>query len=181
MSKKRRGICCLLVMVLLIGTLAGTVLTQQRPQKVISINGSGLVQLYREEVGLTSGLFRGAVGLEYEKVRSASSSFYMVPAISFGGGAMGIRGRVGMKNYTNATAPEGFWWGYYLDAGLAAEWGIALTLGGVGLNVGYKYFLPKNFTAEWFLGMMYLYRSEGIWPAVGGIAPSVDFKVGYAF
>ena len=179
--KKRRVLWLSLVVVLISSLVAGTALAQQRPKRVISLTGIGLVQLYEEEVGLTSGLFRGAVGLEYEKVRSASSSFYMVPAISFGGGAMGIRGRVGMKNYTNATAPEGFWWGYYLDAGIAVDWGIALTLGGAGLNVGYKYFLPKNFTAEWSLGMMYLYRSEGLWPAVGGIAPSVGFKVGYAF
>jgi len=179
--KKRRVFSLLFAVILIPSLLTVTAFAQERPKKVISVTGRGLVQLYQEEVGVTSALFRGAIGLEYEKVRSASSSFYMVPAISFGGGAMGIRGRVGMKNYTNATAPEGFWWGYYLDAGIAVDWGIALTLGGAGLNVGYKYFLPKNFTAEWSLGMMYLYRSEGLGPAVGGIAPSVGFKVGYAF
>jgi len=178
---KKRVFSFLFVTILIPPLLTLMSVAQPRPKKVISISGRGLVQLYQEDVGLTSALFRGAIGLEYEKVRSASSSFYIVPAISFGDGVMGIRGRVGMKNYTKATAPEGFWWGFYADAGLAVDWGIALTIGGAGLNVGYKYFLPKNFVAEWSLGLMYLYRSGGILPAIGGIAPSVAFKVGYAF
>lgn len=179
--KKRRILSLSLVVILLPLLLVSTAFPQERPKKVISATGRGLVQLYQEEVAVTGALFRGAIGLEYEKVRSASSSFYVVPAISFGEGIMGIRGTVGLKNYTNATAPEGFWWGFYADAGLAVDWGIALTIAGAGLNVGYKYFLPKNFTAEWSLGLMYLYRSEGILPAIGGVAPSVAFKVGYAF
>lgn len=179
--KKRRVFSLLFAVVLIPSLLTVTAFAQERPKKVISVTGRGLVQLYQEEVGVTSALFRGAIGLEYEKVRSASSSFYVVPAISFGEGIMGIRGRVGLKNYANATAPEGFWWGFYADAGLAVDWGIALTFAGAGLNVGYKYFLPRNFTAEWSLGLMYLYRSGGILPAIGGVAPSVAFKVGYAF
>jgi len=179
--KKRRVFSVLFATILIPGLLTFTSLAQQRPKKVISVTGRGLIQLFEEDVGLTSALFRGAIGLEYEKVRSTSSSFYIVPAISFGDGIMGIRGRVGMKNYTKATAPEGFWWGFYADAGLAADWGVALTIGGAGVNVGYKYFLPENFVAEWSLGMMYLYRSGGVLPAIGGIAPSVAFKVGYAF
>jgi len=168
-------------MVLLAGTLAGTVLAQQRPKKVISINGNGLVQLYQEQVGITSALFRGAIGLEYEKVRSPNSSLYVVPSLSFGSGALGIRGIVGMKNYTNPTAPEGFWWGLYGNFGLATDlWGIALYTAGAGLNIGYKYFLPKDFTAEWSLGLMYLYQTSASF-GIGGVAPAVAFKVGYAF
>jgi len=181
MRRKMKKICFLLLMLLLTGTLVGTSLAQQRPQKVISINGSGLVQLYNEDVGITSALFRGAVGLEYEKVRSSSSSFYVVPSITFGSGAMGIRATVGMKNYTKPTAPEGFWWGYYANLGIASDlWGISLFSTGGGLNIGYKYFLPKNFTAEWTLGLMYLYRISGSF-GIGGVAPAVGFKVGYAF
>jgi len=180
-KKRRRGVYCLLVMVLLLGTLAGTVLAQQGPKKVISINGSGLVQLYEEQVGITSALFRGAVGLEYEKVRSSTSSLYVVPALSFGSGALGIRATVGIKNYTKPTAPQGFWWGLYGNFGLASDlWGIALYTTGGGLNIGYKYFLPKDFTAEWSLGLMYLYQTSASF-GIGGIAPAVAFKVGYAF
>ena len=86
MRRKMKTICFLLLMllILLTGTLVGTSLAQQRAQKVISINGSGLVQMYQEQVGITSALFRGAVGLEYEKVRSSSSSLYVVPSITFG-------------------------------------------------------------------------------------------------
>ena len=51
---------------------------------------------------------------------------------------------------------------------------------GGGLNVGYKYFLPKNFTAEWSFGLGYVsVTGEDI--ETSGPGPSVGFKLGYAF
>ncbi len=85
-----------------------------------------------------------------------------------------------MKNYIKPTAPGGFWWGIYANAGLSVDWGIAFYVAGAGINAGYKYLLPKNFIAEWSLGLMYLYRTSQFF-AIGGISPSVRFKLGYAF
>jgi len=180
MTKKMKGICITVVACLVLGVLGGTGLAAERPQRVIAASGSGLVELYEDEVGVTSALFRGAVGLEYEKVTNPNSSFYVVPALTFGGQIPGVKGTVGLKKYIKPTAPEGFWWGVHGSLGLAVDEGIALTIPGGGLNVGYKYFLPKNFIAEWSFGLAYIsVTGEDI--EISGPGPSVSFKLGYAF
>jgi len=174
------------VMILMSGILTGTVLAEEKPKRVVSVTGAGLVQLYEEEVSLGDAVFRGAIGLEFEKVTSPSSSTYVTPAISFGRKALGVSATVGLKNYFEPTAPEGLWWGVYLTAGLGADWGpqkdwgVSVSTVGGGVNLGYRYLLPKNFTGEWSFGAIYLSRS-GKDIDVGGLGPRIEVKFGYAF
>jgi len=168
------------------GILGSTVLAEERPQRVISVTGAGLVQLYEEEIGLGDAVFRGAIGLEFEKVTSPGSSTYITPAVSFGRKALGVRATLGLKNFFKATAPEGLWWGVFGSLGLGADWGpeedwgVSVSTVGGGVNLGYRYLLPRNFTAEWSFGVIYLYRSgEDI--DVGGVGPRIEVKFGYAF
>jgi len=186
MRRKIKGIYLVVAMALMSGTLASTALAEERPTRVISVTGAGLVQLYEEKVDLGDAIFRGAIGLEFEKVTSPSSGFYITPAVSFGRKALGVRATLGLKNYFEPTAPEGLWWGVYLTAGLGADWGpqkdwgVSVSTVGGGVNLGYRYLLPKNFTAEWSFGAIYLSRSgEDI--DVGGVGPRIEVKFGYAF
>lgn len=73
MLRKTRVVCLTLVMFFVSGILGSTVLAEERPKRVISVTGAGLVQLYEEEIGLGDAVFRGAIGLEFEKVTSPRS------------------------------------------------------------------------------------------------------------
>jgi len=93
---------------------------------------------------------------------------------------------MGLKNYFEPTAPEGLWWGVFGNLGLGADWGpekdwgVSVSTIGGGVNLGYTYLLPRNFTGEWSFGVIYLYRSgEDI--DVGGVGPRIEVKFGYAF
>jgi len=186
MREKTKVIYLTGVMILMSGMLGSAVLAQEKLKRVVSVAGAGLVQLYEEEVSLGDAVFRGAIGLEFEKMTSPSSGTYIVPAISFGRRQLGVTTTLGLKNYFKPTAPEGLWWGVYLTGGLGADWGPAKDWGvsvstvGGGINLGYRYLLPKNFTGEWSFGAIYLFRSgEDI--EVSGIGPKIEVKFGYAF
>jgi len=123
MLRKTKVICLTLVMFFISGILGSAVLAEERPTRVISVTGAGLVQLYEEKIGLGDAVFRGAIGLEFEKVTSPSSSTYITPAVSFGRKALGVKATLGLKNYFEPTAPEGLWWGVFGSLGLGADWG----------------------------------------------------------
>ncbi len=186
MKSKVKRIWLVLAAVLISGIWGSIALAAERPERVVSVTGSGLVQLYEEKPKLGTAVFQGGLGLEYEKVTSPSSSFYLTPAITFSRRTMGVKATVGLKNYFKPTAPQGLWWGVYgvfgagADWGTGEDWGVSTSIAGAGLNIGYKYLLGTNLTAEWSFGAIYLSRS-GKNIDVGGLGPTVAVKLGWAF
>lgn len=181
-----KRIWLVLAVVLISGTWGSAALAEERPKRVISVTGAGLVQLYEEKPELGTAVFQGGLGLEYEKVTSPGSSLYVTPAITFSRKALGVRATVGLKNYFKPTAPQGLWWGFYggfgagADWGTEEDWGASVSIVGAGVNMGYKYLLGENLTAEWSCGAIYLQRS-GKDIDVGGLGPTVAIKLGWAF
>lgn len=186
MKGKIKGIWLVLAVVLISGTWGSTAVAEERPKRVVSVTGTGLVQLYEEKPKLGTAVFQGGLGLEYEKVTSPSSGYYVAPAITFSRKMLGVRATVGLKNYFKPTAPQGLWWGVYgifgvgADWGTEEDWGALVSIVGAGVNMSYKYLLGENLTVEWSSGAIYLNRS-GKHIDVGGLGPTVAIKLGWTF
>ena len=69
---KKKGICLVLVMMLILGMAGSTVLAKNRPGCVVSTNVIGLAQ--------------GVINLQYEKVLNPGMSLYASPRLIIGGG-----------------------------------------------------------------------------------------------
>lgn len=170
---KKKGICLVLAMMLILGMVGSTALAANRPQSVVS---TSVIQL-----------FQGGINLQYERVVSPVMSFYVSPAITLATGATGFGATAGIKKYFSPTAPEGFWFGGHGNfAYVSAGGGIASgTAYGGGANVGYKYFLTDNFIIEGSLGLAYIYMSISVfgypYAAGGTFGTTGSIRVGYAF
>ena len=162
MKGKGRIICLGLAVMLIVGILGGTALTQDRPSNVVSTDVVSLVQ--------------GVINLQYEKV-NPGMSFYGAPFVGFGGGVTAIGATAGIKKYFQPTAPEGFWFGGFGLLEYISLIGGSITTVGGGGNVGYKYFITDELTIEGSIGLAYAYILGwgGAFGAVYGI------NVGYAF
>ena len=169
---KKKGICLVLVMMLILGMAGSTVLAEQRPGSVISTNPLGLLL--------------GVINVEYEKVLNPGMSFYVAPIVAIWGGVTVLGGRAGVKKYFGPTAPEGFWFGGFGNfAYVSAGTTVSATSFGGGANVGYKYFFTDNFSLEASLGLAFIYMSMSVsgygYGAGATLAPAGSIGVGYAF
>jgi len=169
---KKKGICLVLAMMLILGVVGTTALAKNRPGSVVSTNVIGLAQ--------------GVINLEYEKVLNPGMSLYVSPRLLIGGGLTGFGMIAGIKKYLNSTAPEGLWFGghgnfAYVSAGTI----VSATGFGGGANAGYKYFLTDNFIIEGSLGLAYIYMSASVlgytYAAGGTFGVTGSIGVGYAF
>ena len=163
---KKKGICLVLVMMLILGMVGSTALAGNRPQSVVS---TSVIQL-----------FQGGINLQYERVLNPGMSFYAAPSIALGGGAIGFGVTAGIKKYLSPTAPEGFWLGGFGNFAYASALGISATVFGGGANVGYKYFITDRFTLEGSIGAAYEYLSLGVFGGAGGFGVMYAVNVGYA-
>ncbi len=163
---KKKGICVILVMMLVLGMVGSTALAGNRPQSVVS---TSVIQL-----------FQGGINLQYERVLNPGMSFYATPSVSLGGGAIGFGATVGIKKYFGPTAPEGFWFGGFGNFAYVSALGISATVFGGGANVGYKYFITDRFTLEGSIGAAYEYLSLGVLGGAGGFGVIYAVNVGYA-
>ena len=164
---KKKGICLVLAMMLILGVVGSTALAANRPASVVSTEVIALVQ--------------GGINLEYEKVLNPGMSLYAAPTVSSGGGVTGLGVVAGIKKYFKPTAPEGFWLGGFGNFGYIFGFGISVTVFGGGANVGYKYFLTDRFTLEGSVGLAYEYLSLGILGGAGVFGTTYGVNIGYAF
>ncbi len=164
---KKKGICLVLAMMLILGMVGSTALAGNRPGSVVSTE---VLQL-----------FQGGINLQYERVLNPGMSFYAAPTVSFGGGVTGLGATAGIKKYFKPTAPEGFWFGGFGNFGYISGFGMSVTVFGGGANAGYKYFLTDKFTIEGSAGMAYTYISAGPFGGVGAFGTTYGVNVGYAF
>lgn len=104
---KKKGICLVLAMMLILGMLGSTALAGNRPGSVISTN-------VRMD-------FNRFINVEYEKVVSSGLSLYAAPFMGLGLGFTDIGTFAGGKYYLQGTAPEGLWIGGF---GFIEYWSI---------------------------------------------------------
>jgi len=150
---KKKGICLVLVMMLVLGILGGAALAGQRAGSVIST-----------DVRMDLNKF---VNLEYEKVISSNLSLYVKPFIGLGLGFTDMGAMAGAKYYLQGTAPEGLWIGGFGLIEYTSIFGFSDTAFGAGANAGYKYFITDKFTVEGNAGLAYV--SGGVFELIWGI------------
>ena len=150
---KKKGICLVLVMMLILGMVGSTALGGQRAGSVIST-----------DVRMDLNQF---VNLEYEKVISSNLSLYVKPFIGLGLGFTDMGAMAGAKYYLQGTAPEGLWVGGFGLFEYWSIWGLSGTAFGGAANAGYKYFITDKFTVEGNAGLAYV--SGGGFNLVWGI------------
>ncbi len=172
---KKKGICLVLAMMLILGVVGSTALAGNRPQNVVSTSDIGLVL--------------GSINLvEYERAINSGISFYVAPGLGFvriNSLRANIFGAMaGIKKYFGGTALGGLWFGGY---GGFFRTTVSLKIFGVtfsdslnifvgGTNVGYKYFITDRFTIEGRLGAMFFTSDE-----LRGFGLTNGVNVGYAF
>ena len=155
---KKKGICLVLVMMLILGMVGSTALAANRPGSVIS------TELRRD--------FSRLINVEYEKVISSRLSLYAAPYMGLGLGFTSMGAMAGGKYYLQGTAPEGLWIGGFGFVEYVSVFGFSVTLFGGGANAGYKYFITDKFTVEGNAGLAYV---------VGfGFTTVYGINVGYA-
>ena len=80
---KKKGICLVLVMMLMLVMVGTTALAGNRPGSVVSTN---VLQL-----------LAGGINLQYEKVLNPGMSFYVSPAVALATGATGFGATAGIN------------------------------------------------------------------------------------
>ena len=138
---KKKGICLVLVMMLILGMAGSTALAGQRPGTVISTD----VRMDLNRL----------VNVEYERAISSALSLYAAPYMGLGLGFSVMGARAGGKYYLQGTAPEGLWVGGFGAFEYISIFGFSDTLFGAGANAGYKYFITDRFTVEGNAGVAY--------------------------
>jgi hypothetical protein len=139
---KKKGICLVLAMMLILGMVGSTALAGNRPGSVISTE-------------VFSDLDR-FINVEYEKVLNPGMSLYAVPYFGVGLGFTDMGVVAGIKKYLKPTAPEGLWIGGFGAFNYFSIWGFSGTIFSAGANAGYKYFITDKFTIEGSAGLAYI-------------------------
>ena len=165
MKSRRKGICLVLVMMLILGMAGSTALAGERPGSVIS------TEVFDD--------LNGFINVEYEKVISSGLSLYAAPMIGLGLGYTQVGATAGAKYYLQGTAPEGLWIGGFGLFTYASILGFSVTGFGGGANVGYKYFITDRFTVEGKVGLAYVYARIGPFGA-GAFGTYYGVNVGMA-
>jgi len=135
---KKKGICLVLAVMLVLGIFGGAALAQQRPGSVIS------TEVFDD--------LKGFINVEYEKVISSVLSLYAAPWVGLGLGSTSMGAMAGGKYYLQGTAPEGLWIGGFGTFSYSSS---STSFGG-GANAGYKYFITDRFTVEGKASLAYV-------------------------
>ncbi len=167
---KRKGICLVLVMMLILGTVGSTALAGNRPGSVVS---GGLSMWYLPGAGSITSIDVG-----YEKTLNTGLSFHGKGSLGLVSGATNLAGLVGVKKYLGPTAPEGLWIGGF---GSISYWSIPLgwlgtitgNIFGFGAEAGYRYFFTPKLSIEPFVQV-------GYYTAGVGFGFTFGANVGYA-
>ena len=172
---KRKGICLLLAMMLILGVVGSTALAKNRLQSVFS---GGLSMWFIPGVGSITYL-----DADYERAFNTDFNFHGKASLGLESGVTIIRGLLGIKKYLSSTSPEGLWIGGY---GSLDYWSIAIprwdrwsdrwsgTFFGFGVEGGYRYFFTPNLSVEPF-------AQVGYYTAGVGFAFAFGANVGYSF
>ena len=139
---KKKGICLVLVMMLMLGTVGSTALAGQRAGTVISTD-------------IRMDLNR-LVNVELERTMSDTLSLYAAPYMGLGLGFTLMGATAGGKYYLQGNAPEGLWIGGFGFIEYVSIFGISATAFGGGANAGYKYFITDKITIEGNAGLAYV-------------------------
>lgn len=139
---KKKGICLVLVMMLILGMVGSTALAAQRAGTVISTE-------------IRSDLNK-IVNVELERRINDSLSLYVAPYTGLGLGISLVGARAGGKYYLQGSAPEGLWIGGFGVVDYASLLWFSETTFGGGANAGYKYFITDRLTLEGNAGFVYV-------------------------
>lgn len=166
---KKKGICLVLAIMLILGVVGSTGLAANRPQSVFS---GGFSMLLPE--GETITYF----GAGYE--RTLGSGLTVHGEVSRGSESIvtTYRGLLGIRKYLKPTAPEGLWIGGFasMDYWSIIFLGLKLDSGtffGFGAEAGYKYFFTPNLSVEPFARAAYYTGDRGFVLSLGA-------SIGYA-
>lgn len=166
---KKKGICLILAIMLILGMAGSTVLAEQRPGSVFSGSFSML---------LPGGGSITYFGADYERTLSSGLTVHGEASLSSETLVTGLRGLLGIKKYLKPTAPEGLWIGGFasMDYWSMSFLGIKIASGtffGFGAEAGYKYFFTPNLSVEPFVRV-------GYYTGDRGFALSLGAGIGYA-
>ena len=144
---RKKVICLVLVMMLILGTMGSTALAAgHRPGNVISTD----IWLDINRV----------INVEYERRINSAMSLYVSPFIvPIGITLLGTK--VGTKVYFLGTAPEGLWIGAFGMVTYASIPGASAASFAVAGNAGYKLFLSSILTVEANVGYGYSFGGSG--------------------
>ncbi len=168
---KKKGICLVLVMMLILGVMGSTALAANRPQSVFS---GGLSIWYWPGDGSIT-----YIDLGYEKALNAGLSLHAKGSMGLESGVTILGGLVGVKKYLAPTAPEGLWIGGFASvSNFSAPFGGGLRISenvfGFGAEAGYRYSFTPNLSIEPFIQV-------GYYTAEVGFASTFGANVGYSF
>ena len=153
---RKKVICLVLVMMLILGTMGSTALASgHRPKSVISTD------IWYD--------INRVINLEYERSVNRAMSLYVAPFVAPVGITI-LGTKVGTKIYFLGTAPEGLSVGALGEILYKSVPGAPETVFTVGANIGYKYFITDMFTVEARGGLEYAF---GL-----GLLPSLGINVG---
>ncbi len=168
---KKKGICLVLAMMLILGIVGSTALAANRPQSVFS---GGLSMWWWPGAGSINHLDVG-----YERALNSDLAFHGKGSLGLVSGATNLEGLLGIKKYLGSTAPEGLWIGGF---GSISYWSIPVgwlgtitgSIFGFGAEGGYRYFFTPNLSVEPFAQVGYY--TLGL-----GFAFTFGANVGYSF
>jgi len=168
---KKKGICLILAVMLVLGILGGAALAQGRPQSVFSAGLS--IWYWPGEVSVTS------IDVGYEKALSSGLALHGKGSLGLRSGVTILSGLVGIKKYLEPTAPKGLWIGGFASlsnwsAPVGGGLMISQNVFGFGAEGGYRYFFTPNLSVEPF-------AQAGYYTAGVGFAFTFGANVGYSF
>ncbi len=168
---KKKGICLVLAMMLILGVVGSTGLAANRPQSVFS--GGLSVWYWPGEGSITS------IDIGYEKTLNAGFALHGKGSLGLESGVTILGGLVGVKKYLGPTAPEGLWIGGFasmtdFSAPLGGGLRISANVFGFGAEGGYRYFFTPNLSVEPF-------AQAGYYTAEVGFAFTLGVNLGYTF
>ena len=168
---KKKGICLVLVMMLILVMMGSTALAANRPQTVFS--GGLSIWYWPGEGSITS------IDVAYEKTLNAGFALHGKGSLGLESGVTILGGLVGVKKYLRPTAPQGLWIGGFaslsnFSAPLGGGLRISANVFGFGAEGGYRYFFTPNLSVEPF-------AQVGYYTAEVGFAFTFGANVGYSF
>lgn len=168
---KKKGICLVLAMMLILGVVGSTGLAANRPQSVFS--GGLSVWYWPGEGSITS------IDVGYEKTLNAGLALHGKGSLGLESGVTILGGLVGVKKYLGSTAPEGLWIGCFASLSnwsVPLGWGLMISenLFGFGAEGGYRYFFTPNLSVEPF-------AQAGYYTGGVGFAFTFGANAGYSF
>ena len=113
---KKKGICLVLVMMLILVMVGSTALAANRPQSVFS--GGLSIWYWPGEGSITS------IDVGYEKALSSGLALHGKGSLGLESGVTILGGLVGVKKYLGPTAPQGLWIGGFASlSNWSVPWG----------------------------------------------------------